>query len=138
MTQSANHRILIAEDDQSLRLTLQSILEPFGYDTLLAADGHEALQIVEVQPVDGLLLDMHMPGLTGLEVVRRVRGSRRVRSFLPCVMLTADVSDELRRQARSLRVATVLIKPIRREQVTRALSQALMPSSPTLGFSDRG
>jgi two-component system response regulator MprA len=88
-------RILVVDDDPSLRQALKRALRLEGYDVELAADGAEALQRLEegARP-DALLLDVLMPGVDGLEVCRRLRRSG---SRLPVLMLTAraEVSDRV-------------------------------------------
>lgn len=68
--------LLITDDDLAFRETLQTVFEPQGFRTLTAADGEEALAIVESQEVHLALLDMHMPKLTGLETIRRLKQLR--------------------------------------------------------------
>lgn len=116
------YSLLIADDDESCRSTLRDIFEPKGFATLLASNGREAIDLVEGHVVDCLLLDFHMPDLTGLEILQVVR---QVRGFLPCVLLTADPSQQLLRQALSLQVYTVLSKPVRYELVTTSVHRAL-------------
>ena len=66
--------LLITDDDPGFRETLRVIFEPKGFRTLLAGDGDEALKIVHNETVHVVLLDMHMPKLTGLETLRHVEG----------------------------------------------------------------
>jgi adenylate cyclase len=87
---------ILAVDDlpQNLRL-LQAVLEPRGYDVVLATSGEEALDRLRSQPIDLILLDVVMPGLDGFEVCRRVRADENTR-FLPLVMITASGDLEKR------------------------------------------
>jgi len=79
-------RVLIVDDDRSLREALRRTLVLGGYDTLFAANGREALAQVAEQAPDALVLDVGLPDLDGLEVCRRLRaqGNR-----VPVLMLTA-------------------------------------------------
>ncbi|MDP9258137.1 MAG: response regulator [Actinomycetota bacterium] len=88
---------ILAVDDlpENLRL-LQAVLEPRGYDVVLATSGEEALDRLGSHPIDLILLDVVMPGLDGLEVCRRVRADEKTR-FLPLVMITA--SEHLEKRA---------------------------------------
>ena len=79
-----SHKILIADDDESIRDSLDTALELNGYQVLLAADGKEAMRQLQNHP-DLILLDWMMPEMDGLEVCRQVR---RV-SQVPILMLTA-------------------------------------------------
>jgi CheY-like chemotaxis protein len=88
----------------------------------LAGDGEEALQIVRDQEVHLLLLDMHMPRLSGLETIRRVK---QFRSRLPCILLSAALDDLLIQQAQLAEAFSVLSKPVSRLQITSVVDLAL-------------
>src|SRR5438046_9099515 len=96
MIATNNLSILITDDDVNFRQTLQGVFQPRGFRTLLAGDGEEALDIVQRENVDLLLLDMHMPRLTGLETLRRVK---QLRAMLPCILMSARADESLVRQA---------------------------------------
>ena len=69
-----NHRsarILVADDEAAIRFTMEIMLRRHGYTVTTASNGAEALALVEQQPFELLLLDLKMPGLSGLEVARR-------------------------------------------------------------------
>ena len=90
-------RILVADDDRALAETLRRGLEENGHQVILAFDGTDALEIVQVQDFELLILDVMMPGIDGLNVVRRVRDTR---NQTPIIMLTAR--DGMEDMARSL------------------------------------
>ncbi len=114
--------ILITDDDRALRETLQSALEPQGFRTLLAEDGEEALEIVRREVVHLGLLDMHMPKLTGLETLRRIKQIRRV---LPCILVSAALDDVLAEQARRAQAFGVHAKPIRFAELMKIVRRAM-------------
>ena len=74
MTLLTPPRLLITDDDRDFRETVADMLRDRGFETLQAADGEEALNIVCRQEVHLLLLDMQMPRLSGLETIERLRG----------------------------------------------------------------
>jgi CheY-like chemotaxis protein len=127
----ATPSILITDDDLDFRETLQSMFEPQGFRTWLAGDGEEALDIVRSQEVHLVLLDMHMPKLTGLETIRRVKDFR---ALLPCILLTADADEALVRQALTARADSVLQKPVTRQRITTVVQQALEQAYHWSGF----
>ena len=114
--------LLITDDDSDFRETLEGVFAPRGFRTLLAGDGEEALAIVHTQEVHLLLLDVHMPRLTGLETLRRVR---QFRAMLPCILMSAQWDDRLIEQARLAEAFLVLSKPVTLTQITGAVRQAL-------------
>jgi CheY-like chemotaxis protein len=113
--------LLITDDDRDFRETLRSVFES-RFRTLVAGDGQQALEIVRSQEVHLLLLDMHMPKLTGLETLRQVK---RFKSLLPCILLSADLDENLIRQAQLAEAFSVLAKPITRQQITSTVDAAM-------------
>src|SRR5712691_1862047 len=65
--------VLIADDDSSMRQTMEAIVRSAGMRPIAVASGEEALRAVQSNPVDVMLLDVQMPGIGGLEVLRQVR-----------------------------------------------------------------
>jgi len=122
-TRPQPYSILITDDDTGSREALRSIVEPEGFRTYLASSGEEALDIVRGEPVDVALLDMNMPTLTGLETLQLVH--QVVRRVLPCILVTADVSDELLRQALRARAYSVIAKPVSKHVVLYTVVRAL-------------
>jgi len=114
--------LLITDDDRAFRETLRGVFVPQGYRTLLAGDGEEALSIVREEEVHLVLLDMHMPKLTGLETLRQVK---QFKSILPCILLSAHLDELIIEQARIAQAFSVLSKPITVHQITRIVRQAL-------------
>ena|SRR5256885_1604631 len=113
--------ILITDDDHGFRETLRAMLEPRGFRTVTAASGEEALRIVSEQPMHLLLLDMHMPRLTGLETMRRIR---QLNVALPCVLLSAALDEAIIQQARLAEVFAILAKPVSRGDITNTVDEA--------------
>jgi CheY-like chemotaxis protein len=114
--------ILITDDDSTFRETLRGVFEPIGFHTILAADGEEAVKIVSTQEIHLVLLDMHMPRLSGLETLRRVK---QLRSTIPCIIISAGLDDRLRKEAQQDQAFSVLSKPIDRGTITRTVCSAL-------------
>lgn len=114
--------LLITDDDTALRETMGGLFQPRGFRILMAGDGEEALKIVAREEVHLMLLDMHMPKLTGLETLRRVK---ELKSLLPCIMISARWDDFLVQQARLAMAHSVLAKPVSRRLLTSTVDQAL-------------
>lgn len=84
--------ILVVEDDDDLRETLAYNLRADGYETLLAADGVAALELARRQPVALVILDVMLPRLDGLDVLRQLR-ARPETAAIPVLMLTARAEE---------------------------------------------
>ena len=88
-------RILVVEDDQELRGLFRRVLEKNGYEALEAADGQEALDVLDRQYIDLIISDIMMPVMDGYELVRSLREAGIA---IPVLMITArDAFDDMRR-----------------------------------------
>lgn len=102
--------IVIADDDEDLRLLVQVTLENPTYRILTARDGSHALDAVRQHRPDLLIIDWMMPGLNGYEAVTQLRQNPQT-ATIPVVMLTAKDGLESQEQMASLALAGYLIKP---------------------------
>jgi CheY-like chemotaxis protein len=128
------YSILIADDDPRARESLREIVEPEGYAALLASSGEEALEIIRETPVHLALFDMHMNRLTGVETVQL---ARQYNSALPCILVTADATEDLMRQAFQVRAYSVIPKPVSRHVLLYTMLKALMKVYGTLLKEER-
>jgi CheY-like chemotaxis protein len=122
MVRTKPYSILITDDDRGCREALQSIVESEGFPTRLAACGEEALEIVREEPVHLAFLDMNMPTLSGLETLQMLRQIHTI----PCVLITADVTEWLMRQALRAQAFSVLAKPVSKNLVLYTVVRALI------------
>ncbi len=100
--------ILIVDDQRGIRLLLEEVFKQVGMKTVLASNGREALEIVQQRQPDCILLDMKMPGMNGVEVLREVR------NLFPQVlvmMMTAYSEIELIEEAENLGIDQHFTKP---------------------------
>jgi adenylate cyclase len=86
-------RILVVDDIPENRRLLEAVLAPRGYEVVTASDGLAALEVVESEQPDLILLDVMMPGLDGYSVCRRLRENED-RAVLPVIMVTSSLSEE--------------------------------------------
>lgn len=116
-----DYRVLIADDDRGFRETLEIILEP--HFLILAVEcAEQAIEVVEHDPIDLVLFDMHMRELTGLEALVLVK---QLRAELPCILITADFTEALKRQALAAQAHAVLKKPVARRDLIVQVGTAL-------------
>ena len=115
------YQLLIADDDSNFREVLKSIFEPY-LQLFEAASGEAAIEIVEDERIDIVLLDMHMDVLTGLETLQVVKS---INAVIPCILVTGDVTEELKRDATAADAYSVLGKPIRKGELVSTVSTAL-------------
>lgn len=113
-------QLLITDDDRDFRETLGSVFETRGFKTILASDGQQAVEIARNEPVHCVLIDMHMPRLTGLEAIHRIK---EVQVAIPCILISAALDDEIRQQAKD--AFSLLEKPVSFKKVTDTVHVAL-------------
>ncbi|MFT7679083.1 MAG: CheY-like chemotaxis protein [Planctomycetota bacterium] len=116
-------RLLIADDEQDVACGLGAMLDAKGYDVCLAFDGQQAIEALELDPLPNLVvLDFSMPGLTGEQVIERLRADPRT-CQLPVVLATAtDIAPEIMAGANAL-----LRKPYPQQLLFRVIEDQLEP-----------
>lgn len=92
MTAASQDRILVADDDGDIRDLVVFKLTQAGYDVEAVQDGAAALQSIEASPPRLAILDVMMPGLSGIDVLRKVRADERLKD-LEVILLTAKSRD---------------------------------------------
>ena len=119
---SFNETILVVDDDPDIREVLKDRLESLNYRVLAAADGEEGLELVEKQSPQMVLLDIEMPGMDGLEVLREIR---RRGIDVTVVMITAYATIE--RAVRAMREGAYdfIPKPFEPEHIALTVRKAL-------------
>jgi response regulator RpfG family c-di-GMP phosphodiesterase len=115
-------RVLIVDDEPSLRLMLAQALSSFGYDILFAADGETAFSIFREASVDCIVSDLHMPGMGGMELMRQ---AREVDPDVALIVLTGAGNLEDAIEALRLHADDFLQKPVELRAVRLAVDCAL-------------
>ena len=90
--------ILVVDDDASARSVLQGILEPEGYDVILAESGEHAVALASTLQIDAFLLDIEMPRMDGFDLCRALRSMESYR-VAPIIFLTGHAGDNFLEQA---------------------------------------
>lgn len=120
-------RVLVVEDHPVNRQITESLVSKLGCETLLAANGREALSLLEREPVDLILMDIQMPELDGLAATRqwREREQQLGRTRIPIVAVTAHALPQDRKACQDAGMDDYLTKPLRREALQMALAKYL-------------
>ena len=103
--------MVVADDDEAIRSLFRTALERAGLSVLLAANGRVAIELARSNPVDVLLLDLNMPGMSGLETLRELRADPLLRT-LPVIMATGSVMEADRVAGLDEGADDVVVKPI--------------------------
>ena len=115
-------RILIVDDEASIRDLLSKTLALAEYDVDVAPDGRSALERLRLYPYDLLIADLKMPGLDGLSLIRE---AKRLKTDLPVVIITGYSTEASAIEAVNLGVAGYLTKPFRVPQVLAVAARAM-------------
>jgi len=104
-------RILVIDDDTKLTDLLQLVFESKGFGVTIANSGIQALESLETELPEAVLLDLMMPGMSGLEVCQQIRANPRT-SNVPVVVLTAKSGTESKQELLKAGATDYLVKPV--------------------------
>lgn len=116
--------VLIVEDDQNLNLALVETLQTYGYATLSAYHGREALDLLRQRTPDVIVCDINMPVMDGYTFLQHTRAEPEWR-LLPFIFLTARTTTEDQRRAKAIGIEDYLTKPIDARDLVAAIENAL-------------
>ena len=126
-----NLRVLVVDDNQDIRDLVVHILSADGFNVFAAVDGENALAILNSNPVNLVLLDVMMPGKSGLEVLREIRGgSNKKLRDIPVMMITAKSSTEDIDKALEIGANSYIVKPFSATTI-REKVRAILELPPT-------
>jgi DNA-binding response OmpR family regulator len=120
--------ILIVDDEVDIANSIQYVLKQEGFSTLLAHDGLKAMEIIEAQRPDMVILDLMMPGIDGYEVCRRMRSQDKK---TPILMLTARTSEVDTVVGLELGANDYIAKPVRLRELVARVKAHLREASAT-------
>jgi CheY-like chemotaxis protein len=114
--------ILVVDDDALNRMAVGLLLEHARYTTAYAADGEEALNVLESQSFSAVITDVDMPRMGGLELLRSVHDRL---PWLPVIVVTGMATEDVREAAHACDAVAVFQKPVRRDDLLGALALGL-------------
>ncbi|MBE9129764.1 response regulator [Coleofasciculus sp. LEGE 07081] len=105
-------RILVVDDEPTNTLLLRKLLKKSGHNEVVCVhSGQAAIDMVDQREIDLVILDLHMPGVDGYEVLRQLRQSSKNAVFLPILVFTADATPHARQKALDMGATDFLTKP---------------------------
>ncbi|MDB6033863.1 MAG: protein of unknown function, putative Histidine kinase [Verrucomicrobiales bacterium] len=124
-------KILIVDDEPANVRLLERILELSGFDQFVStSDARQAVDLFQVFQPDLILTDLHMPHLDGFGVMAKIRALTGPQTYLPIVVLTADITPEMRRRALEAGATDFLVKPFDHMEVVLRIRNLLETRSP--------
>ena len=118
--------VLVVEDQLGPRESLRAILQP-DYRVLMAEEGEHALHLVEHEPVDVVLLDLRLPGLSGVQVLKQLKS---LKPSLAVIVVTSYGSAETEREVVRLGTFAYILKPFNVSHLRETVKRAVAHRSP--------
>ena len=109
-------KVLVIDDQVGIRALLAEVFNVFGYEVIEAGNGSEGLEVMDKSQPDIILLDMKMPGLSGIETLRLIRARNH---HVPIILVTAYQENDMMAEADKLGVTARLVKPFDIEELQR-------------------
>ena len=126
---SAKPVVLVADDDADILSLVSLRLEKAGYDVVSATDGHEAFEVVREQRPDAAILDVRMPEMDGLELIRTIRADEQSKDML-LIALSARVREANIAEGLEAGADEYMQKPFNGQQLIE-LVEARLPKNPS-------
>jgi excisionase family DNA binding protein len=118
--------VLVVEDEKLVAMDIKKIINSEGHEVTTAQNGIEALRVIEDSVIDLVFLDLVLPDINGVEVLK---GIKKAKSDLPVVIITGYPDSEIMNQALELGPISALKKPFQREQIRDLLKILLAPAT---------
>ena len=115
--------ILVVEDEPIVRESIRDWLKDAGYEVATAESGEEALEMIEKQDFSLMVVDVRLPGKTGITVLKEVKAQR---PWIKSIVITAYPTAELSDRAKKLGAVDYLIKPIAPDDLERLIRETLL------------
>jgi two-component system sensor histidine kinase RpfC len=120
--------ILVGEDNATNQKVIRKILEFVGHRVRVFGDGEQVLDALDQDHYDLMIMDVHLPGMTGLDVVRSMKFTRAAENEIPVIMLTADATAESAQACRAVGVTQFLTKPVESARLLEAIRAVVRPT----------
>lgn len=117
-------RILIVDDEESIRDLIKEVLSAGGHEFHLAADGKQAFDVMKAKGLDLAIIDRNMPGMSGIEVVQLMRGNPKFSKIKVLMCTGASVTKEID-EAFAAGADDYVLKPLNFAQLTAKVAKAL-------------
>lgn len=124
--------MLVVDDEPTVREVVVGYLRRDGHDVSVAADGHAAIALLDTQPFDLVVLDMMLPGVNGLDILRRIRSA----GDMPVIMLTARAEESDRVAGLELGADDYVVKPFSPRELAARVNGVLRRAAPRPRVAD--
>ncbi|KHD86714.1 chemotaxis protein CheY [Heyndrickxia ginsengihumi] len=119
----SKEKLLIVDDQFGIRILLTEVLQKEGYETFQAANGVQALELVKKYTFDLVLLDMKIPGMDGIEILKRMK---KIHSDIRVIIMTAYGELDMIEETKKLGALTHFAKPFDIDDIRKAVKESLL------------
>ncbi len=119
-------RVLFVEDDPMNRRVVKDMLSVAGAQMAEAADAETGLRMIDEESFNVILMDLRMPGMDGLEAIRRIRERQDDKSMLPVIVVTADTALRIREDCIEQGADEVILKPVAMKALFDAMGKMIV------------
>lgn len=130
MNEPSKHKVLIVDDQNGIRILLVEVFSSEGYETFQAANGKAALEIVKLHAPDLVLLDMKIPGMDGLEILKHIK---QMNPEIKVIMMTAYGELDMIKEATDLGALMHFTKPFDIDEMRQAVNMQLKGAANKIG-----
>lgn len=130
MSKESKHKVLIVDDQNGIRILLVEVFSSEGYETFQAANGKAALEIVKLHTPDLVLLDMKIPGMDGLEILKHIK---QMNPDIKVIMMTAYGELDMIKEATDLGALMHFTKPFDIDEMRQAVNMQLKGTANNIG-----
>ncbi|WP_299646465.1 response regulator [Sphingomonas bacterium] len=117
--------VLFIEDDRMNRRVVRDMLDVAGATMTEAEDGEAGLRLIDAEDYRIVLVDLRMPGMDGMEVIRHIRARGDAKARVPIIVVTADTATDLRERCLAAGADEVLFKPVAMDELFDAMGAIL-------------
>lgn len=122
-------RVLIADDDPEITRVLSIYLQAEGFTIRVASDAMQAWMFAKQEPVNAILLDVHLPGGTGVDILRKMKANKLMKE-IPILVMSGDGDEDLPRECVRMGAADFLPKPLNLDRLITSLRASLHLTEP--------
>src|SRR4030042_7077001 len=127
---SPNARMLIIEEDEEMRSLLKDFFAEEGFETDSVSNGYDSFRMLVKKPFDLVITDIRMPGLTGLDVLPRIK---KIQPEVAIIVITAFGTEEVRRKAFERGAKAYLEKPIHFQELRGLIHDVILAKEKRVG-----
>ena len=116
-------KILIVDDEESIREVVSAVIEPEGYKITLASDGADCLEKLKTLKPDLILLDMMMPGMSGRETCEKIRANPKTKNLKVAFLTVARFSESGKETLKKMNISDYITKPFENADLIKRIKK---------------